>query len=352
MIRRSATVALILSLGCAKPRTVPGDAAGAPETGEPESPAGDAPSAGSEGPKPPNSDDAIMAGEAERATLAGLGEATSLRPPLGGRLGPHWPRVRAHFGSKDKGPFLVQTAALGGERTADLVVDREAAHPILLVANGDALDWARDHPTAGITPPARPIALTSHSLGGPMLLVFVPAVSMVAARIWDDRGNPFADLEVLTIDACDDLSAAYDPGHGWLVVAARPGGARAQWITEEGTMPWPREGIEVGAPWRRSAPVSIVFDTGTTAILLQHATVGESTADHVLAFRYDLEGHSLWTAPLDVGAEPRVPKGEERLEARLARQGVARVELPRGVLLGPARAVEIDGEGHLRWIVP
>ncbi len=348
-------VALILSLGCSKPRSLPADGGGAGvrESGQPPSGGSDARSPpASEGSKPANTIRAATAGESRRAILPGLEGVTALPADLGGQLAPHWPLVRSHFSAKDKGPYLLEAAALGIERTAALVADRDATHPILLVTRGDALEWAKDRPTAGITPPARPIALTSHYLGGPMLLVFVQAVSMVAARIWDDRGNPFADLEVLTIDACEDLSVAYDPGQGWLVVAVRPGGARAQWITEDGTMPWPREGLEVGAPWRRSAPSSIVFDTETTAILLQHATVGESTADHVLAFRYDLEGHPLWASPVDLGAEPRVPKGEERLGAKLAREGVVRVELPRGVLLGPARAVEIDGEGHLRWIVP
>jgi hypothetical protein len=217
----------------------------------------------------------------------------------------------------------------------------------LAVADGH-VEWVKERPAAGIIPPVTHLAVVPHPDGGAVLFAFVPSVDVVAARIWSSDGGPFADLEVLDVDECDALSAAYAPRVGWLVVAARRGGARAQLLREDGTVAWPRSGVEVGAPWRAGAPVTIVVDTPRSAMLFQYATRGG--ADHVLASAWDFDLGALWRAPVDIGAVPLVRTGEERLDATLEASGAVRVELPRGVAARSVRAAEIAPEGAVRWL--
>jgi hypothetical protein len=83
-------------------------------------------------------------------------------------------------------------------------------------------------------------------------------------------------------------------------------------------------------------------------MLFQYAT--RAGADHVLASAWDEGGQALWHTPVDVGAVPLVPAGQERLAAALEPGGVVRVELPRGAQARSVRAAEIDGQGAVRWV--
>jgi hypothetical protein len=116
---------------------------------------------------------------------------------------------------------------------------------MVLVSDAGHLAWQKERPVAGILPPVLRLAIAPHPDGGAVLFAFVPAVNVIAARIWSDDGSPFADLQILDIDACDALSASYVPGEGYRVVASRRGGARAQLLHEDGTLAWPRQGVDV-----------------------------------------------------------------------------------------------------------
>jgi hypothetical protein len=278
-------------------------------------------------------------GEARRKTLARLDAEPVLAPHLG--------KLQEHFGDKAKGPFLLQRVALANGRVAVLVsLAPDEANPIVLVIEHDALVWVKEHPTGGIAPPVKGLALTPHPDGGAMLFAFVPAVATVAGRIWADDGGAFADLEVLHLDDCEGLSAAYTPGLGWVVVAARRAGARAQRVRESATLAW-GTGIDLGAPWRRAAPVAIAFDTPSSVVFAQFTSLGHPATDHLVASRYDAAGQALWPSSVDLGAALAVPKGSERPESTAGGEGTVHVEAP-GVFDGGASSIEVDSSGRVR----
>ena len=281
-----------------------------------------------------------LAGEAQRTKVSSFE-----REPL---LAPHVALLRAHFKGDPKGPFVMQRAGLARGRVALLISLVNESNPVVVVVDHGEVAWVKERPVAGILPPVPRLALSAHPDGGVVLFAFVPSVHLVAARIWNDEGAPFADLEVLPLDACDALSAAYWPEVGWLVAGARRGGARAQLVRENGTAAWGRGGIEIGASWRETAPVSIVIDGSAGTFVVQHAS--ERGKDHVVALRYDTKGHAAWPSPVDVGEVPRVANPSERLAATLVHEHVARVDLAHGAVARTAAAVEIDDRGELHWI--
>jgi hypothetical protein len=341
--------ALILAFGCAwacarrttstSPPAPPADAASSPvpDAGDiPNPPSADAATAdrapSKRIPPPPF-------GEAHRTTIPSLeGEAI---------LSPHLATLRAHFGDRAKGPFLMQRAALAGGRVAVLVsLAPDEGNPIVLVIEHDVLAWVKERPTGGITPPVKGLALTPHPDGGAMLFAFVPSVATVAGRIWADDGGAFADVEVLPIDDCEALTAAYGPGLGWVVVVARRGGARAQLVRETATRAW-GTGIDVGLPWHRAAPVALAFDTPSTIVLSQLGSLSKPKEDHLLAFRYDATGRGTWPSPVDLGVVREVPRGAERPEATSAADGQVRVQVAKGILASGAKSVVVDSAGRV-----
>jgi hypothetical protein len=305
------------------------DAARAPANASDASDANDATSGG-----PP-------AGEAARTKVASFE-----RDPL---LAPHAALLRAHFGADIKARYVMQRADLARGRVALLVSLADESNPMVLVIDRGEIEWVKERPTAGILPPVPHLALSAHPEGGVVLFAFVPSVHLVAARVWTEEGAPFADMEVLPLDACDALSAAYWPELGWIVGGARRGGTRGELVRENGTPAWGRDGIEIGASWREAAPVSIVIDGKAGAFVVQHAS-GRAGKDHLVALRYDAKGRAVWAVPLDIGEVSRVTNPADRAAASLVHEGVVRVELARGVLARTASAVEIDGAGALHWI--
>lgn len=275
-------------------------------------------------------------GEARRSTLANL-----LAEPL---LAAQLAVVSAHFGREAKGPFELQRTELAGGRTAFLVAREGGSTPMLLVFDGDKLLWSREQPVAGIVPPVEHVALTAHEAGGTALAAWDPATKLVVGRVAANDGNPFGDFQVMNLDACEDVSAGYWPGRGILIVASTKAGPRMQLMREDNTFAFTREGIAVGAGWRAAAPVSMAFDSPTSVMLVQHASGTRPKTDVLKVFRYTAGGKMLWEAPIEVEV-PTVPRPMERLVAQVVRDGVVRIELPRGAVASQARAVEVDSSG-------
>jgi hypothetical protein len=278
-------------------------------------------------------------GEAHRSTMTRLEEDTRLRAHLG--------VLRDHFGADSKGPFDEQRVELPGGRSAFLVSRTDEREPIVLVVSRDELVWSKLRPTAGILPPVRHLALSPRPDGGVAVFGWVEGLHTVAARMWADDGNPFGDFELFAPDGCDALSAGYAPGDGWVVACASRTGTRVQRMRDDCTLAWGRQGVPIGASSAR--PVTIVFDTSSTLMLVQRApAIG---GDRLLAFRYDLRAHDLWEAPIDLGMSARTTAGD-RVEATGVRDGVVRVAAPRHAQGTGPLAVEVDSNGRVRPASP
>lgn len=214
--------------------------------------------------------------------------------------------IAAHFGARVPASALVTTTVdlASPGRTATLVMRANAAstleaRPLLVVADdgGNHVLWSRERPIAGIMPPVGPIALAGAPSDRVALAACDPPTRVVALRIFDYDGAPFADLQAMSNETCDAISLTYWPKHGWIIVIAREGATRAQLVKESGSSAWP-DGIDVGVksrPKALAAP-SVVVDTSDTFLLTQLAEPnGEDTvARHALVFRYDAEGTPIW----------------------------------------------------------
>jgi hypothetical protein len=286
--------------------------------------------------------DVAPAGEARRTTVTRVEGDALLRPYL--------VALRDHFGVTTQGPFQVQRAELAGGRTAVLVSRADESDPIELTIDRDQLLWSKPRPLAGILPPVKHVTVAPRPDGGVVVFGWVASLRMVAARMWADDGNPFGDFEIFAPGSCDALSAAYAPTIGWIVVCTSPDGTRAQRMREDGTIAWGQDGAKVGAS-SASGPATIVFDSAQAFLLLERvAAVG---GDRLLVFRDDANAQPLWPAPLDLGADfaARGVGGATRVEANVIREGVVRVERPRGVAgSGGVRAAEIRSGGEVRFL--
>jgi hypothetical protein len=281
----------------------------------------------------PASGDPPPAGEAHRLAVARLDADP--------RLLPHLTALRDHFGASGKGPFVVQNVDLVGGRTAFLVERADEGEPMEITIDRDQLLWSKPRPTAGILDPVKHLTLAPRPDGGVVIFGWVASLHMVAARMWNEDGFPFGDFELFAPSACDALSAAYGPGFGWIVVCASRAGTRAQRLREDATIGWGRDGATVG-PTSASGPATIVFDSASTFLVLERvAAVG---GDRLLAFRHDDNAQPMGSGPIDLGADftAHTTSDAERVEARVVRDGVVRIERPRGAK-GPIRAAEIQG---------
>jgi hypothetical protein len=326
-------LALTALTSCSRPSDAPSVAEAG---GEASAPTALAPPSSSVPPPPLDQRTPAPAGEARRTTIAHLTDDPNLAPLV--------VRLQQHFGADSGAGFAVQTVDAAWGRTA-ILVSRVAANdddsdPLVLLLDHGQLVWLRDHPVAGIVRPIRELTIAAHPSGGTVLVAFVPGVSLVAARVWDEDGYPFAELSLFPVDACDALTVTYAPGVGWLVAASRQGGARAQWLREDGFPAWGTNGLEVGTTWRAPAPITAVFDTGSSVMLFQRGWAQKKAptpgVDHVLAARIDAAGRVIWTPPFDLGAVPNVSNPSARVDARLVRPGVVEV----GGIVG-----EVDGTG-------
>lgn len=237
-------------------------------------------------PAAPAHEDLAPPGAAKRTTLAALERAPLLRPQLA--------RLRQHFGGDGgqdaRGPFLMQTVQLATGRDGVLVSRADERDPIVLALDRDQLVFAKDHPLAGIAPPVVHATLAPAPERGLAVFAYVESMHILAARMWADDANPYADLEVFHPDACDMLAVGYEAGVGWIVACTSKAGTRAQRLRDDLTSGWGREGIAVGT----AGPVTqseIGFDGPAVWTLTQRArAVG---GDRTLTFRYDVAGQPL-----------------------------------------------------------
>jgi hypothetical protein len=209
---------------------------------------------------------------------------------------------------------------------------------MILVTEGATLAWSKERPTAGMTPPARELAIAPRPRGGAVLFAYDEPAQRVAMRIWSEDGSPFADIEVMELDVCGALDAAYWPGHGWIAIAAAMTGPRAALIREDGS-PVLRGGIEVGVPARNLAPIAIAIDTPSSFVLVQR--VSGKTGDRAVATRYDAHGRMLWDKPVELGDARAGSK--TRIGVTSVREGVVRVNL--------VRPIDLD-QGGMIVLVP
>lgn len=245
--------------------------------------------------------------------------------------------LQKHFGGEARSGLDLQTADLTAA-SRRIVFAIEAgkptteARPLAFVAEGKAIVWSKERPVAGIMPPVGPIAVAPAPLGRVALAACDLPTNVVALRIWDDDGSPFADFQALTVEGCDALSLLYWPRFGWIVVTARVGATRAQLISENGTPKW-GQGLDLGARSRPGAvaAASVAADTDDTFVLVQMVQPEASPGSpfHALAFRYDARGTPIWPAAVDLGELTRPPAPGERVKLALTRPGV-RVTLPGG----------------------
>ena len=226
--------------------------------------------------------DFAPAGQAERTTLPTLERDPLLRPQLA--------KLRDHFGKDARGPFAMQRMALAVGRVGVLVSRADESDPVLLELDRDQLLFAKDHPTAGIAPPVVHATLAPAPERGVAVFAYVESMHLVAARLWADDSNPYADIEVFHPEACDALSVAYEAGLGWIVACASKTGTRAQRLRDDLTSAWGREGVLVGTPGP-AGRADLGFDGPSVWTLSQRArAIG---GDRTLSFRYGLDGLAL-----------------------------------------------------------
>jgi hypothetical protein len=219
-------------------------------------------------------------GEARRSAIPALERDPRLRSYLS--------PLRAHFlEGGPAGPFAVQWIDRAGGGAAVLVTRADESDPIVLAVDRDRILFTRERPTAGITPPALHITIAPGPERGVAVFAYVPTMHLVAARMWADDGNPFAEIVTLTTDTCDALSAAYAAGWGWLVACSSTNGTRAQRLREDLTGAWGTEGAVVGTLGPVVDRPVIAFEDARTWTLTQRAKgVG---GDRTLTFRYDAD---------------------------------------------------------------
>jgi hypothetical protein len=232
-------------------------------------------------PRPPPVDPAPP-GEAKRTTLASLDREPLLRSQL--------TKLRDHFAPSAAGPFVMDRADLASGRVAFLVSRADEKDPMVLVLDRDQLLFAKERPTAGIAPPVGHATIAPGPERGVAVFAYVESMHIVAARMWADDANPYADIEVFHPEACDALSVAYEMSVGWIVACSSKTGTRVQRLRENLTGAWDKEGILVGTP----GPVgraTLGFEGPTVWTLDQVAkAIG---GDRKLHFRYGIDAKVL-----------------------------------------------------------
>jgi hypothetical protein len=181
-----------------------------------------------EPPPPPPPLSPPASGEARRSTLRTLDREPLLRPYLR-TLEEHFRLAR----SDAPGPFAMQRTELAGARTAVLLSRADESDPIVLVVDRDQLVWSKPRPTAGITPPVLHPTISPRPDGGLALFAYVASLHIVAARMWADDGNAYAEIDVFHPDACDALTSSYEPGQGWTLACTSKTGKQSARLRED-----------------------------------------------------------------------------------------------------------------------
>lgn len=263
--------------------------------------------------------------------------------------------LERHFGGGPHAGFDVQVAELTAAGRRVVLVSEAGkptseARPIAIVARDDGVVWSKERPVAGIMAPVGPIAIAPAPLGRVALAACDPPTNVVALRIWDDDGTPFADFEALPVDGCEALSLLYWPDRGWIIVAVRAGATRAQLVGENGSRRWGL-GLDLGARSRPGAiaPASLAADTDDTFVLVQMVQPSgeDGSPFHALAFRYDTRGTPIWRATVDLKKLDRPPAPGERVRVSPTRPGV-RVTLPSGAEVDVRPSGDVIPRGRAR----
>jgi hypothetical protein len=226
--------------------------------------------------------DFAPAGEAERTKLPSLERDPLLRPYLA--------KLRDHFGKDARGPFAMQRIPLAVGRVGVLLSLPDESNPLVLAVDRDQLLFAKEHPTAGISPPALHPTLAPAPERGVAVFAYVQSLHLVAARMWADDANPYAEVDVFHPEACDALTVAYATEVGWIVACASSTGTRVQRLRDDLTSAWGAGGVRVGTP----GPVTredIAFEGPSAWRLTQRArAIG---GDRTLTFRYGADAQPL-----------------------------------------------------------
>jgi len=224
-------------------------------------------------------------GEAQRKTIPALEGDQLLVPQLA--------LPRAHFqvdGGTLRGPFVVQRVERAGGGDGVLVSRADESDPFVMALDRGQLVFSKERPVAGITPPVQHVTIAPGPERGLVIFAYVATLHLVAARMWADDGNPFAEIVVLESPACDALAAAYWPGNGWLVACSSKDGTRTQLLREGLTSAWGSAGLVLGT----AGPVAsarIAIDSPAEWTLVQRArAVG---GDRTLTYRYDAEAQPV-----------------------------------------------------------
>ena len=221
-----------LSLACSREgsSTVPPIEAGSLDAGRPD--AAVAHVAEPQDSRPPS-------GQARRRTVIDIEKDDTLRP--------HAALLRERFGDAAKAPLALQEVDLAGGRRGLVVSTPDLEAHLVIVLDNGRVAFAKARPTAGMPPPVHLLALSPRPDGGAVLFAYVPSVRAIAARMWTSDGGAFAEILLMTVDACDALTASYEEGAGSTVRAAAKGGVRAQLLREDGTLAWGKDGVELPA---------------------------------------------------------------------------------------------------------
>lgn len=242
--------------------------------------------------------------------------------------------LRKQHGGAMPASLAVQATDLGADLRRILLVGAERKdgtleNPMVFVVDDKgALVWSKDRPAAGIKTPIGPSAVAAGPHGRFALAVCDPPTSLVALRLWDADGSPFADFQALETKACDAISLLHWPGHGWLIALAAGSETRVQMVSDAGALAW-GAGRVLGARFRTIAPVTLAVDSPSSFVLVQYSQSPgvDRDVDHAVAYRYDGSAQALWPAPVDLGAVRRVPPGQERITLSKTSDGVLRAQL-------------------------
>jgi hypothetical protein len=247
--------------------------------------------------------------------------------------------LRAHFGGALPDAIELQAVPLANGRQhllAQAVADEPKPISFLVDAEGNAI-WTRERPTGGITPPVRALTLTPRPDSGVALFFWDEPTRLLAARMWNAEGAPFADLQIATLDHVDTIAAAWWKGRGWIIAASFGAGVSLNLLKENGTPAWTPNGAlrKASAPATRfvGAPsLAIDSDASWMLVLREKRKSGD---DHVTVGRYDVNGELLWKKALDLGA---IHQAGDRVETARARSGVVRVAFD-------GKSVEVRSDG-------
>ena len=258
--------------------------------------------------------------------------------------------LKEQFGASAGAPLQVQEAQLENARRAVLISPptQEAGDtpPLLLVLDerGTVL-WTKPRPFAGTRKGIVHYTVTAHAHGGVAVVWHDTASHVAALRMWDSEGMILADFQLLEVEQCDSLSAAYWPGVGHLVTVGKEGTTQLQLLGSNGALRLGREGRVLSpVPWgphgaTRASPVSLVVENeGATAFFYASAKSGQG--DDVRAVRLDTSGDPVWREPLLVG-DVTVARGSVAPDIDVVWTEAGRTT----VRLGPKRLVDVTADG-------